>query len=895
MARNSISFLGWALGCAFIGCSLTAAGAAWIWVEGENPSVNRMNRHPWYDQVKREELSGGNAISNFHKEKPGEAEYEFTAQAAGEYEFWVRANPIAAALSYQLNDGLEVSIDLERNQIEPRNIATDGKADLRFVAWVNAGRVVLEEGRNRIRFGMTSRNHHHGLLDCFVFVSGPFEPRGTLKPDQIASERRRQIEANQGWVPFDPPTDPFKESAIDLRFLNETVAGENGFIAVLGVQFVHSATGKPVRFWAVNGPPESDSTSEDLRRTARLLAKRGVNLVRVHGAIFDRTGEADAAKIRRAWDIVDAMKAEGIYTLFSIYFPLWMRPAPGTPWLEGYDGSKHPFAAIFFNADFQAQYRSWWEALLTARHEQTGRRLVDDPAVMGLEMVNEDSFFFWTFQKDRLPEAQWRILEKQFGDWLKAKYGSIEAAMARWPGTADPRDQLAEGRVGFRPLWNIFNERTLRDQDTARFLFETQTAFYRETERFLRRLGFKGVITASNWATASPEVFGPLEKLSYSVGDFIDRHGYFSTGLKGENAAWSIRNGHSYVDRSALRFDGAAPGAPKQFVHPVMDPNYGKPSMISETTFERPNRYRTEAVPLFAAYGALQGSDAIVHFALDGGRWTVQPRFWMQPWTLMSPVMAGQFPAAALIFRQSLVRPGEQLAEVRLNTNDLFSLKGTPFPQDASFDELRARDLPSGQVKPGQRIDPLIHFAGRTAVHFGAGESEANVVSLEKLIDRSNQVVTSSTGELQLDYGKGLLTINAPKAQGLCGPLDQAGRMELSDISIQSGLELGAIILVPLDGEPLARSSRMLLQVMSEEKTSGFETKAQDGGRKEIVNIGRDPWLIRELSGVVKFKRPDASRLEVTALDANGYSTARLGSAEEIRLQPATIYYLISR
>ena len=30
--------------------------AEWIWVEGEQPSQSTMNRHPWYDQVKREEL-----------------------------------------------------------------------------------------------------------------------------------------------------------------------------------------------------------------------------------------------------------------------------------------------------------------------------------------------------------------------------------------------------------------------------------------------------------------------------------------------------------------------------------------------------------------------------------------------------------------------------------------------------------------------------------------------------------------------------------------------------------------------------------------------------------------------------------------------------------------------
>ena len=64
---------------------------------------------------------------------------------------------------------------------------------------------------------------------------------------------------------------------------------------------------------------------------------------------------------------------------------------------------------------------------------------------------------------------------------------------------------------------------------------------------------------ASNWSTASPEVFGPLEKLSYTAGDFIDRHGYFSCNHKGPAAEWSIRDGHTYSDRSALRFDAPDP------------------------------------------------------------------------------------------------------------------------------------------------------------------------------------------------------------------------------------------------------------------------------------------------------------------------------------------------
>ena len=42
-----------------------------------------MHRHPyWYDQVKRDQLSGGDLISNFDP-KAGEASYRFTAPVGG--------------------------------------------------------------------------------------------------------------------------------------------------------------------------------------------------------------------------------------------------------------------------------------------------------------------------------------------------------------------------------------------------------------------------------------------------------------------------------------------------------------------------------------------------------------------------------------------------------------------------------------------------------------------------------------------------------------------------------------------------------------------------------------------------------------------------------------------
>jgi hypothetical protein len=208
-----------------------------------------------------------------------------------------------------------------------------------------------------------------------------------------------QAAENGDWFDFQPGEDAVAaESVISLRGLNEAFAGEHGVIAARDGEFVHSGNGRPVRFWAVNGPPE-ELTGDALRRCARLLARYGVNLVRVHGALFDKDGEPDLAKVRHAHEIVAAMKAEGIYTHFSIYFPLWLTPRADLAWLEGYNGSQHPFAALLFNPAFQEKHRAWLRALLTTRDANTGQALVDEPAVFGVELQNEDSFFFWTFAR----------------------------------------------------------------------------------------------------------------------------------------------------------------------------------------------------------------------------------------------------------------------------------------------------------------------------------------------------------------------------------------------------------------------------------------------------------------------------------------------------------------
>ena len=246
---------------------------------------------------------------------------------------------------------------MTRRQTGNTNIASDGKPDLRFLAWANAGKVTLTKGRHTISFRFDSANSNHGSLDCFVFAPESFQPMGTLKPERDRGEARGTRQGRRWLDPVAPRPRSVPADAIDLRRLNERFAGEHGGIATRGAEFIYRKTGTPVRFWGVNGPPAT-LHGEELAECARMLAKRGVNLVRLHGAVFDgKTGALDPARVAHIREVVAAMKKEGIYSHLSIYFPLWMNPAPGTGWREGYDGKHHPFALLYFEPEFQKLHR----------------------------------------------------------------------------------------------------------------------------------------------------------------------------------------------------------------------------------------------------------------------------------------------------------------------------------------------------------------------------------------------------------------------------------------------------------------------------------------------------------------------------------------------------------
>ena len=866
-----------------------ARAADTIWIEGESPQSQTMTRHPWwYDKVKSDQLSGGDFISNWTDKQPGEATYAFRANAGGEYVFWVRANPAATELSYQLDGGTASlaaggtaslaaggswrPIDM-KSPHENINIADDGKLDLRFIAWIKVGTVKLTKGVHSIQFKMHSDNNNHGMLDCFVFAAGPFTPEGKRKPGEKSDAS--EVAAEGRWA-FQPPRDEFSpKSLLDLRSLNEKIAGEHGFVtrSKAGNDFAF-ADGTPARFWAVN----DGAFDKDLPRHARFLAKRGINMVRFHSNITPTGSDLmgiDQTDRDHLWKGLAAMKKEGIYVTYS---PYWAGPARVKPSMGVLDtGGGGNWGLLFFDKKLQAAYKHWMKQVLTEKNPYTGIPLAQDPALAIIQIQNEDSLLFWTSQG--IKGSAKKELRRQFGEFLTTKYGSLEKAKQAWGGAAPSADQdgpdnFGQGEAALYIIWQLTqhggNEgQQQRCADQMQFFTETMHAFNKMIGNYLKEeLGCKQLVNAGNWRTADNVTMLDAERWSYSANEVMAVNRYFGGAHEGQYNGWAIVSGDRFIDDSAILRPREMPLTLKQ-----VD---GFPMMITESSWVPPQGYQSEGPLLVAAYQSLTGIDAYYWFATG-------EEDWRQPgsangylpsegkWVCATPMLMGQWPAAALMYRLGYIEQAEPVVVEQRSLDDLWHRRMPIIAEDAGYDPNRDKANMSKESNVKNGVNPLAYLVGPVVVKYGGDPSKSRAVDLSPYLQEDKKLIRSSTGQLTMDYGRGLCMLNAPKAQGVTGFLKKGRTFKCADVEIRSGNDYATVLVVAMDDKPLKTSSKILVQVGTTERPLGWKTRpAQVNGRagEEVMSFGRAPWMI--VNGDVTLALNNTKLTKARVLDANG-------------------------
>ncbi len=738
------------------------------------------------------------------------------------------------------------------------------------------------------------------LLICTIVASA-------LQGGKFARERE------DTWV-FAPREDEFTGRAmLDLRYLNEKQSGETGFIRLSGdgSGFVRG-NGKPIRFWAL-GSEIYKRTPEDMDRHCRFLAKIGVNMVRLHTTVANtQEGAAitdvNEKMIEGIFRFIKAAKENGIYLTISPYYG--HHKTPKSWGLEGYGPDQQPWGAIFVDPRMQEGYKAWTRTLYTRKNPYTGLAIKDDPTVAILQVQNEDSMFFWTMQ--RLPEPQAKRLGRVFGEWLVKKYGSLDKTKAAWDGHAENGDDFAAGIVGLMSTWHLTQEwkggQAKRQRDQVQFMAEHQRNFYAAMGRYLlQELGCKQLLNATNWRTADDLKLKEIERWTYAALEIDAENEYYGSDYQhiGENNGYRIDPDHYLVNESALHKPLELTTNFKRQV--------GHPFMATETSWKNPNLYQTEGPFLVAAYQSLNGVDIIFWFTATEPTWCLDPRstwWWvrgMNPlnkWTCSIPTLAGMFPANALLFRSGYLRRGEVVVHEVRSLDSLWQRKPPLIDDNEIYGVSRETEECKSVRRPDGRVSRAAFLVGRVEAVLGGDPAETRIADFSRCLDPARSLIRSSTGQLAWDYKVGLCRMDSPKAQGVTGFLKAAGgHFELSDIAVDSQNEYAAVSVVSMDDEPLTRSRRVLVQVGTTARLTGWEVKDADFTfqkqtihGKQIVNTGKPPWRIGNTQVRITFNNLTLSK--ATRLDESGYRAEsvpvrRVGKGITVDLPPDTMYLVL--
>ncbi|MFO8008712.1 MAG: hypothetical protein R6V05_13355, partial [Candidatus Brocadiia bacterium] len=424
------------------------------------------------------------------------------------------------------------------------------------------------------------------------------------------------------------------------------------------------------------------------------------------------------------------------------------------------------------------------------------------------------------------------------------------------------------------------------------FMTEWERGFYEKMIRDWRQeLGVRNMIACSNWKTADPRNLGVLERYAYTAGDVICRNVYYDVEYEPRpERFYAVDVGDTYTDHSALK--------PPRFPSPFTVPHVNDyPDMYTESNWCRPNRFRVEWPFLVAAYGPMMGMDGWTFFSLDTPLWASQ----MNVWEVNCPSVLGQFPAAALAFRAGYVREAPEAVTERLSLQDLYGFGRAALFELTGRDALwvsRIGDLEGAAARAAMQADRLAFFVGKVNRQISPEADGLETVELGDYIDRERQTVRSLTGEHLWDFGDGALALDTPRAQGVCGFLEAAGAVRLEDVAIESDNEYGAVLVVSLDGKPIAESGRVLIQAGTEDWPYGFQTEPVDG-KERISDLGGYPPNVREVRARVTLTGAAGAR--ATVLDGNGYRTDRRPATQRsdaglvIELPGDALYTLIER
>lgn len=627
----------------------------------------------------------------------------------------------------------------------------------------------------------------------------------------------------------------WSQAPVDLSFLNEAdrPAGKLGFVRAQGDRLVY-ADGSPARFWGTNLSAYAifSTPREQVCPQARRLARLGFNLVRLHHHdsywaepnVFGppsvrSTGELAPDSMARIDWWVKCLRDEGIRVWLDLHVQRRLKAGDGIDHFEellanGNQGDLKGFNYV--NRSVQQAMERFALQYLGHRNPHTGLTYVEDPAVMGVLLTNEND------------------VTHHFGNKLLQDKG----VPRHW-------DLLKAASDAFAQQHRLPRDRTWRTWEHGPpklFLNDLERRVHVATIARLRQHGLKVPVATTNFWGDNPMSALP----ALTAGDVVDAHAYGRAGELDRNPLFQATLAHRLAVAQVA----------------------GRPFTVTEWNLDgypAPDRH---ALPLYvAATAAHQGWDAVMLYAyaqqaIDGPG---IPENWhaMNDPALMVPIAA-----AALLYRQGHVREAVSTYAWAPTAQVLF---GTPVTPD-NAPGLRTA-VERGKLVVVMPETPELQWLQRGQVPVGATVLRDHATPV---LPSTASSVRSDHGELERDWTDGgVFRISTARTQAVSGWTGGVPQ-RLPDVEFALTNVHGAWAAQSLDDRPIA-SSRQILLTLATVSMPGAGTPALFVGQpaEGTVTVRAPPGLS---AFVPREGRLEPATVPVTYAD--GRYTIRLAGRE---------------
>ena len=598
-------------------------------------------------------------------------------------------------------------------------------------------------------------------------------------------------------------------------------------------------------------------------RYARQLRMHGYNLARftfvdntlMNGMVKDFG--FNPVQLDRFHYFLSALKREGIYWVLD-GLTSW-NAAYGDVGRNRWAPGRNVKLGVYFDPDQQAHWKELVKRLLGAVNPYTGMRILDDPALAGVILVNEGGL------NALINQAPSPEMDGLFAKYLAARHGSVAAAKQRW-GTLD----AMSSQVALpRRVW-VKSEKMI---DAQRFYYDQQLKELAWMTADIRGLGYKGLVTAfDNWSTLQDQA--TRSKLAW-----VDMHIYHDDPSAYAKPGSRIKQSSSFDDGLGYVRDAATARY------------WGKPLTVSE--YDQPfwNRWRFESGLAMGAYAGFQGWDFICRHAsgpielaygtTDGG----SRRQAIYPYGIgMDPVARAGETLAALLYLRGDVHPATTHIGLRLTPEYVFDEQGGigHLPDDITrLGLITGIGLVWQDARPKQPLDAVVDpqgtsptLANKAMQKVGLGaESQLSAV-LADLRKRGvlagnpsngRNYFQSDTKEISLDTDARVMKVITPRTEAVAFAVAPG---KLNALNVQKANAPALVSASSLDGAALEKSRRILLIVASDARNSGMQFA--DKNDEELVRLGSVPILLRNIRVELALRHENPATLSLYALRLNG-------------------------